>query len=265
MEEYNPKHSEPSENTVKNKKLVWYIAIGLCAALLLAAIVVFCVRFFGGRENFDGYKKDVTSQASAALPENPIDFKTLQSENADVCAWIKVDGTVIDYPILQSAIDADDNFYLDHDMSGEKKRAGSIYIQKLNSKEFDNPNTLIYGHNMLNGTMFGQLKKFRNKNFFDENRNIYIYTPNHILKYEIISAFVYDDRHILNSFNFDIENECKEFFDECINPKSAVKQVLDGAALDTNDNIITLSTCTSNDSERYLVIGKLVDDTITAN
>ena len=85
-----------------------------------------------------------------------------------------------------------------------------------------------------------------------------------ILKYEIVSAFVYDDRHILNSFNFNIENECQAFFDECMNPTSLTKQVLEGATLDTNDNIITLSTCTSNDSERYLVIGKLVSDTVTA-
>lgn len=269
MEEYTPKHSESAETgsaekVIKNKKLIWYIAIGICAAALVAAIVVFCVKFFGGRVNYDGYKNTISDQ-STSLPTNPIDFKALQEENSDVCAWIKVDGTVVDYPILQSAIDADDNFYLDHDIAGEKKRAGSIYIQKLNDKEFDDPNTLIYGHNMLNGTMFGQLKKFRNKNFFNENRNIYIYTPNHILKYEIISAFIYDDRHILNSFNFDIENECKEFFDECINPKSVTKQVLEGATLDTDDKIITLSTCTSNDSERYLVVGKLVSDTVTAN
>ncbi|MBQ8267468.1 MAG: class B sortase, partial [Clostridia bacterium] len=79
----------------------------------------------------------------------------------------------------------------------------------------------------------------------------------------VISAFVYDDRHILNSFNFDVENERQEFFDECVNPTSFTKQVLEGATLDTDDKIITLSTCTSNDSERYLVIGRLVSDTQT--
>lgn len=264
MNEYTPKHSDYSEVVSKkpNKKIIWYVAIAVSAALLVAAIIMLCLQIFGGKENFDNYKN--TSESSTALPVNPIDFDALHAENIDVCAWIKVDGTVIDYPVLQSAADADDNFYLDHDMSGAQKRAGSIYIQKLNSKEFDDPNTLIYGHNMLNGTMFGQLKKFKNKDFFNENRNIYIYTPGHILKYEIVSAFVYDDRHILNSFNFNIENECQAFFDECMNPTSLTKQVLEGATLDTNDNIITLSTCTSNDSERYLVIGKLVSDTVTA-
>lgn len=267
MEEYTPKHSGNHEATNKNNKIIYYIAIAVAAALLLASIITLCVKFFGGREDFGDYKNNIltSSNTSTVLPANPIDFKAIQAENPDVCAWIQVDGIdIIDYPILQSSPEADDNFYLDHDINGAQKRAGSIYIQKLNHKDFSDPNTLIYGHNMLNGTMFGQLKKFKTKAFFEENRNIYIYTPGHILQYEIISAFVYDDRHILNSFNFDMENECQEFFDECINPSSFTKQVLEGATLTTDDNIITLSTCTSNDSERYLVVGKLINDTKTA-
>ena len=265
MEDYTPKHSDINETTSSNKKIIYYVALSIIAAAILALIITFCVKFFGGKEDFGGYKNDISSTTSTALPANPIDFKAIQAENPDVCAWIQIPGIdVIDYPILQSAPEADDNFYLDHDINGATKRAGSIYIQKLNPKDFSDPNTLIYGHNMLNGTMFGQLKKYRNKEFFEQNRNIYIYTPGHILKYEIISAFVYDDRHIINSFNFDDEISRMEFFNECINPKTFTKQVLDGAALDINDKIITLSTCTSNDTERYLVVGKLVSDTPTA-
>ncbi len=263
MQDYSPKHSDGAPADKKNfKKIIYYIATAVAAALLIALIIVFCVQFFGGRENFDDYKTNST--VSTSLPRNPIDFKSVQADHPDVCAWIKVDGTVIDYPIVQSAVDADDNFYLDHNIDGVKKTAGAIYIQKLNHKDFSDHNTVIYGHNMLNGTMFGQLKKFRNRDFFNQNRKIYIYTPNRIFEYEIISAFVYDNRHILNSFNFNIENECKEFFDECVNPTSLTKQVLEGATLKTSDKIITLSTCTSNDTERYLVIGKMVSYTKTA-
>ncbi len=263
MEEYTPKHSDNAPENKKAKNIIWYITIAIAAALLVAAIITLCVQFFGGKEDFSDYKNN-SSTVSTALPSNPIDFDAIQAQNPDVCAWIQIDGIeVVDYPIMQSAAEADDNFYLDHDINGASKRAGSIYIQKLNSKDFDDPNTLIYGHNMLNGTMFGQLKKFRNKDFFNQNRNIYIYTPGHILKYEIVSAFVYDDRHILNSFNFEAEDERQQFFDECLNPTSLTKQVAEGATLGADDKIITLSTCTSNDSERYLVIGKLVSDTQT--
>ena len=264
MEEYTPQHSEnPQPKNIKSNKTIYYIVMAAAAALLLASIIVFCIKFFGGREDFGGYKNE-TSTVSRIFPANPIDFKTIRQENSDVCAWIQIPGIeVIDYPILQSAPEADDNFYLDHDINGNSKRAGAIYIQKLNHNEFDDPATIIYGHNMLNGTMFGQLKKFRNKTFFEEHREMFIYTPGHILKYEIISAFVYDDRHILNSFNFSKEDERRQFFDECVNPTSLTKNVINGATLENDDKIIVLSTCTSNDSERYLVVGKLISDTLT--
>lgn len=269
MSEYTSKHSNTPEGDKKpqNNKIIYYIAIAVAAAALLASIILLCVKLFGGRENFDDYKNPIStnSTVSTVLPANPINFAEIQEKNPDVCAWIQIPGIdIIDYPIMQSSVEADDNYYLDHDINGDARRAGSIYIQKLNHKDFTDQNTLIYGHNMLNGTMFGQLKKFRNRAFFDENRTIFVYTPDQILEYEIISAFVYDDRHIMNSFNFNIENECQEFFDECVNPTSFTKQVLDGAELTTADKIITLSTCTSNDSERYLVIGKLVKSTKTA-
>lgn len=269
MEEYTPKHSDPKPANNKSKKIAYYIMMAIAAALLLASIITFCISFFGRKEDMGGYKNSTTSTVSTALPANPIDFDAIQADYPDVCAWIQIPGIEqIDYPIYQSAAEADDNFYLDHNKDGKSDRYGEIYIQKLNSKLFDDPNTLIYGHNMNNGSMFGKLydgsgKQFCNKEFFDEHRTIFVYTPGHILEYEVISAFVYDDRHILNSFNFDVENERQEFFDECVNPTSFTKQVLEGAKLDTDDKIITLSTCTSNDSERYLVIGKLVSDTQT--
>ncbi len=264
MQDYTPKHSDNTTPAIKfdRKKIINYATLAVAAALIIALIITLCVVFFGGREEYNDFKNNNT--VSSALPANPIDFEAVKEKYPDACAWIQVDGIdVIDYPIVQSAIGVDDNFYLDHNIDGEKDRYGAIYIQRLNHKDFNDRNTLIYGHNMLNGTMFGQLKKFRNRTFFEENRNIYVYTPGHILKYEIISAFIYDDRHIMNSFNFNIENECKEFFDECINPTTHTKQVLEGAELTTRDKIITLSTCTSNDSQRYLVVGKLISDTET--
>ena len=203
------------------------------------------------------------------LPQNPINFENLAQEVPDVCGWITIPGIEqIDYPIMQSSLEKDDNFYLDHNIHGELARDGSIYIQKLNSKEFDDPNTVIYGHNMSNNSMFGKLydgsgRQFCNKEFFDAHRTIFVYIPGHILEYEIISAFVYDDRHVLNSFNFDIEEERMDFYADCLNPPSITKQVLEGATLESDDKIITLSTCTGNPSERYLVIGKLINDTKT--
>ena len=279
MSEYTSKHSStPEENQKQKSKIVYYVIISIAAALLVVSLIMLCIKFFGGKEDFGGYKNlSEYSTSSNVLPSNPINFEKIREESPDTVAWISIPGIEdacssypllknqpIDYPIMQSTPEADDNFYLDHDRQGKPNSAGAIYIQKLNHNDFTDPNTVIYGHNMLNGSMFAQLKKFRNKEFFDAHRTIFIYTPDRILEYEITSAFVYDNRHILNSFNFSIENECQEFFNDCINPKSLTKQVLEDATLTTNDNIITLSPCTSNDSERYLVVAKLKTITKTA-
>lgn len=250
----------------KKKKTIVPIVIAIIAAILAAAMLAtgLFIWLIRGKGGYDEYK-NTSSNTSVVLPPNPIDFKTAQTDNKDICGWIQVPGIdVIDYPILQSDAETDDNFYLDHDSNGNYRDYGSIYIQKLNHNDFSDPNTLIYGHDMLNGSMFGELRKFRDKEFFDSHREIYIYTPGHILKYEIVSAFVYDNRHIMNSFNFSDADERQEFFDTCVNPTSFTKNVIEGAKLESDDKIITLSTCTGNPSERYLVVGRLVSDTKTA-
>ena len=250
----------------KKKKIIVPIVIAIIAAILAAVILAtgLFIWLIRGKGGYDEYK-NVSSTVSTVLPANPINFKAAQADNKDVCGWIQVPGIdVIDYPIMQSDAETDDNFYLDHDSNGNYRDYGSIYIQKLNHNDFSDPNTLIYGHDMLNGSMFGELRKFRDKEFFDSHREIYIYTPGHILKYEIISAFVYDNRHIMNSFNFSDPDERQEFFDTCVNPTSFTKNVIEGAELKSDDKIITLSTCTGDPSQRYLVVGRLVSDTKTA-
>ena len=87
-----------------------------------------------------------------------------------------------------------------------------------------------------------------------------MYTPGHILTYEIYSAFVYDDRHILNSFDFSSKEEYAEFLSATLSPKSMTRNVREGIEVDTNDRIITLSTCTGVKTQRYLVVGVLVND-----
>lgn len=222
------------------------------------------------KNNYDEYKtqsssseKSILETPTEELADNPIDFLKLKEENNEVVGWIQIPNMVIDYPILQSGPETAEDFYLDKDMYKKKKSAGSIYIQKMNFADFSDPNTLIYGHNMLNGSMFGTLKKFRNKQFFDENDTIKIYTPGQILTYKIYSAFVYDSRHILASFDFRREDDYQKFIDITLNPDAIVQNVREGVEVTTKDKIITLSTCTNDDNERYLVVAVLVDSVNT--
>lgn len=205
----------------------------------------------GSQENTNAteFKTDLT--------ENPIDFDALTDVNDEVYAWINVPGTNVDYPILQSK--TSDFFYIDHDIYKQYKFAGSIYTEACNLKDFSDRNTVLYGHNMADKSMFATLHKFEDKSFFDTNRYIYIYLPQRRLTYEIVSAYTYDDRHIINSFNFSEDDVFKEYLKTVKNPRSSVKNVWEEANLDLNSKLITLSTCLdADDSGRYLVQGVLI-------
>ena len=116
---------------------------------------------------------------------------------------------------------------------------------------------------MLDGSMFRTLHKFSDKKFFDKNEFIYIYTPGHILKYRIFAAYKWDDRHILNSYDFSDEQVFADYIEEIKNPKSLMVNTRE-TELSTSDRIITLSTCIGNEKNyRYLVQGVLIDDTRT--
>ena len=106
-------------------------------------------------------KSTETAETETASEETaiiPVKFGELQSVNPDVYAWITVPGTEIDYPILQHP--SDNSYYLMHNIDGSYGYPGCIYTENLNSKDFTDNNTVIYGHNMKNGSMFAQLHKF---------------------------------------------------------------------------------------------------------
>ena len=119
---------------------------------------------------------------------------------------------------------------------------------------------MLYGHNMADGSMFANLHKFRDKDFFDKNKYLYIYTESRKLTYEVVSAFVYDDRHIMNSFDFSDDKVFKDYLDMISNPRSVSSNTREGVNLDIDDNIVVLSTCLNSGEGRYLVQGVLIND-----
>ena len=187
-------------------------------------------------------------------------FKKLQKINPEIFGWIYIPDTNIDYPLLQS--NERDDFYLHSDIYRNYKYAGSLYSEYCNSTDMDDRVTLIYGHNMIDGSMFANLHKFRDASFFNKHTKFYIYTPERRLTYQVVSAFEYDDRHIMNTFNFSEDKVFKEYLDTIQNPHSLsanVKTTLDHK-LTVKDKIVTLSTCLDAGDGRYLLQGVLVKD-----
>ena len=199
--------------------------------------------------------------ASSAYEGCPVDFDGMWKVNPDVYAWITIPGTVIDYPILQHA--TDNSYYLNYNIDGSYGRPGCIYTENTNSKEFTDNNTIIYGHNMRNGSMFADLHKFEDATFFEEHKEVIIYTPEKELKYTVFAAYVYDDRHLMYSFNFADEQVFANYLNDIQNMRSMNAFIREDITVTADDNIITLSTCMAKQpSNRYLVQAVLQQDEV---
>lgn len=187
------------------------------------------------------------------------DFEELCEQNPDIYAWISVPGTQVDYPVFQSETD---NYYLDHNMDGSAGYPGTVYTNKCNAKDFSNYNTVLYGHNMGNGTMFGSLHSFEDETFFDANDSIVVYTKDKRLTYQIYAAVKFSDEYIPAYYNVNTAEGMMTFLEAletCMDePESHQRS---GVMVTEEDHIITLSTCVKNErSRRYLIIGKLIEE-----
>ncbi|MBQ6381942.1 MAG: class B sortase [Clostridia bacterium] len=261
---------EPERESGKKNPVFWVIVIVM--SLLILAGLGYLGRMWyldyssekRGKE-IETYYSETTTLPQATkkvLKENPVDFESLQQTNSELYAWIKVPGTRVSYPIAQS--ETDDEFYLHHDYLKNYLFAGTPYTEMCNKKDFSDPVTLVYGHNMYEseGTMFTTLHSFEDKAFFDSHKTFTIYMPGRMLTYRIFSAFKFDNRHIMNSYDFEHgTDDLLAFQDTMLNPHSTIKNVRSGVTLNEKSKVVVLSTCFLGDkSVRFLVCGVLVND-----
>lgn len=203
------------------------------------------------------------TEAAEEAPDKGIDWDKLHETNADIYAWIYVPGTSVDYPVLQHP--TDNEFYLMHNLDKSYGYPGVIYTEDYNSKDFTDPNTVLYGHNMDNTTMFSTLHKFSDPQMFETPHYIYIYTEDgRTLVYEIFAAYEYPSIHLL--INFDVKNEYiyEQYLRNIGNmdlTSTGVANIRHDITPTINDRIITLSTCTTDHdaNERFLVVGVLLN------
>ena len=200
-------------------------------------------------------------EAKAEEPEPvecPVDFDQIMEECPDCYAWIRIPDTNIDYPIVQSP--TDNTFYLDHNSYGDYEYAGAIFTENLNAKDFSDPNTVIYGHNMKNGSMFQNLHLFEDRAFMEEHSTFEVYLPDRILTYQVFAAYNYDDRHLLQSFDFKDSRVFELYLEEIKNQRSMSANIDADVAVTSEDKIVTLSTCNGINDQRYLVQGVLLSE-----
>ncbi len=192
------------------------------------------------------------------VPKRSIDFASMQKDvNEDIYAWIYVPETKVDYPILQHT--KDNSYYLKHDLEGDVASCGSIYTEKYNNKDFNDNHTVIYGHNMKNGSMFRSLRNYDDRKFFDKNKYIYIYTETDTKVYQIFGAYEYTDEHLLLNYETENAGKFQAYLDKVKGRSDVSGHYNRELSINSSDKIITLSTCIGDKgNSRYLVQAKLI-------
>lgn len=197
---------------------------------------------------------EVTDEASEAAPSYApirVDFDVLLSENPDVVAWLYVPDTPIHYPVVQ----AEDNaYYLHRLLDGSNNSAGTLFLDCRNAPDFSDWNSVIYGHNMLDDSMFGSLPDYETQAYFEAHPVLYLLTPEQDYAVELIAGFTTaPDASLYRSLCSPAE-EREKLLAQWMESSDFSSDIRPTA----EDRLVTLSTCTYTfRNARYVVIGVL--------
>lgn len=260
---------EKQQANKKKNNVISLIMIAICA-------IIFCVSGYQLYSILAEYKAGSDSYAEITelgiyVPETFInedgeeeevpyeyyyvDFASLLAENPDTVGWIRFDSPeIINYPLVKT----DDNeTYLMTTFSGEANSAGTLFLDMYNGSYFMDDNTIIYGHNMKNDTMFGALNEYNDVSFYEEYPYFYIYTPDgKATKYQVAVAEIIDATDMERyTINFEGLTDYQAYIDDMF--KTSFYDT--GAEVDTYSKLVTLSTCTDDSNTRFIVQGVKIE------
>lgn len=207
------------------------------------------------RNEVDLEQKEYDSKETMTEEERiSLKYAYLSNINQDTVGWINVPDTVIDYPVVRGE---NNRYYLYRDYNKKIANAGGIFMDYRNQDTVTDKHIIIYGHHMKDGSMFKELVKYKNKDFFENNRIIMFETPEGMTQWEVFSAYVTDVgfNYIETNFNTDAQFL---LFIKTIQKKSKFNSKI---ILDVTDRILTLSTCTYElKNARFVVHARQIDN-----
>lgn len=254
---------------MRKKKKGGRVKLILTNLLLVCCVVVFAISIWKlvgylteynrGEESYTKLMQHVTvpevkknKKGEKVIEAPTVDWEELQKVNDDLVGWIYISGTDVQYPVVQG----DNNeHYLSYTFEGKKNNCGSIFMDVENQADYSSENTILYGHNMKTGKMFGSLSFYKDKKYWKEHPIIWVVTKDKAFKYEIFSVYETESTSDVYQTEFSSEDEKQAYVESCKN-----NSLYDtGIEIETTHQILTLSTCTSVTEEgRFIVQAKLV-------
>lgn len=228
-----------------------WITAAVCGTVLLACIAAaawILVPYIQSEYEMASLRASVTEDAQGEdFPV--IDWDKLQKENSDICGWVTVPGTKIDYPIV-AAPKGDPDYYLHRDMNGSYSVAGVPYLDARCSRDWSSRLSAVYGHHLISDRMFSPFAKFSDEGFFKKHRKIYLLTPNDSMVLTAVAANVVDADTERLRLKFTDDDALNRFW-HC---QLKASEVTADDAPDNPDQLFVFSTCSyETDNSRTLV------------
>ena len=193
------------------------------------------------------------------LPDVLDEYKTLYQKNKKLIGWLKIDDTLIDYPVMQTS---DNEYYLDHNYNQEYDKNGSLFLDCNCTAYPQSTNLIIYGHHMKSGQMFGGLQKYAKESYAQKHSTIQFDTIYEKGTYQVMYVFrsqVYNENDIVFKYYQFIEANSEEEFNSYMREMEAVSLYDTGVTASFGDSILTLSTCDySQEDGRFVVVAKKI-------
>ena len=195
------------------------------------------------------------SAPSVVLPA--VDFESLRESGPDIIGWLNLPDTVINYPVTQ----ADDNeYYLHHLYDGTYNKVGCLFADYENKADFSDRNTIIYGHNMRDGSMFAVLNEYDEQSYFDTHKQMYLVTPEGGYLCEIFAAFVAKPSESGSDTSpWRLSWKDDGAYTTWLTAMAERSVVETDVTVTSSDKVLTLSTCTPGGASRFIVMAKLVE------
>ena len=191
---------------------------------------------------------------SVLLPT--VDFDALRETGPDIIGWLTLPDTAINYPVTQ----ADDNeYYLHHLYDGTYNKTGCLFADYENQEDFSDRNTIIYGHNMRDGSMFATLNEYDEQSYFDGHPKMYLVTPGGGYIVEIFTAFVAKPSESgSDTFPWRLNWKDDGAYTTWLSEMAGRSVIETDVTVTSSDKVLTLSTCTPGGASRFIVMGKLM-------
>ncbi len=244
-------------NYIMRKIVYTIITILLISLVLISSYLIFKEKKQNEKqENTFEDLIEIVEENIENQEERKIDINKLYEENKDIVGWLKIDNTTINYPIMQNINDP--NYYLHRDFYKNYSSYGTPYMAKQCNLNSDN--IVIYGHHMKNNKMFGELEKYKSKDFYNNHKIITFTTLEKEYSYEIFAVFkttVYTKNTFRYYENINFEN--KKMYDDFINICKDKSLYQTGIEIKDKEKLITLSTCEySNKNSRLVIVARKI-------